>query len=695
MSGVIRKRTKQLFINREISWLYFNERVLQEAADPATPLIERIKFLGIFSSNLDEFFRVRVATLKRMTDFNNKDFDYGGFDPDKVLKEINEMVVRQQREFTRIYKSILSSLKKHNIYILNETELNESQGLFVRKYFQEQVRPNLFPLMISNFEDAVKLKDKSIYLAVCLEKKKGKYKEDNALIKVPTDSLSRFLILPKTDERTCIMLLDDVIRYCLADIFSIFDFDTFHAYTIKFTRDAELDIDNDVSKSFIELISDSLKQRKAGRPVRFIYDKNIPDRLLNIIIKKFKISHKDDIIWGGRYHNFKDFINFPEVGDASLRYPKMESIKHKYLYQSKSVFECIKHQDILLHYPYQSFGSIIDLLREASIDPKVVSIKMTLYRVARNSNVINALVNAARNGKKVTVYLELLARFDEKANIQWSEKLQDEGVKIINGIPGLKVHSKLILIKRKEKTKNVFYANIGTGNFNEETSTVFADDSLLTCNPKITSDVEKIFQLFETNFKPMNFAALVVSPFDMRKMVISAINKEITNAKAGKEAWAIIKLNNMVDVPIAQKLYQASKAGVKIKLITRGTCILIPGVPGLSENIEGISIVDKFLEHSRVLVFCNGGKEKYYISSADWMKRNFDFRIEVTCPIYDIELQKELKSMLDIQLSDNTKARWINFQKMNIYKKTLSKQKVRSQIETYNYLYKLHNSKAY
>jgi polyphosphate kinase len=679
-----------MFINREISWLYFNERVLQEAADISTPLIERIKFLGIFSNNLDEFFRVRVATLKRMSSFDDKVYDYDGFDPVKILKEINESVIRQQREFNRIYKNIASSLEKHNISILNEQQLNSSQGNYVRKYFHDQVRPNLFPLMISNLNDSVKLKDKSIYLAVCLEKKKGKYKEDNALIKVPTDYISRFLILPKTDERTCIMLLDDVIRYCLDDIFSIFDFDTFHAYTIKFTRDAELDIDNDVSKSLMELVSGSLKQRKAGRPVRFIFDKNIPDRLLNLIIKKFNFSRKDDIIWGGRYHNFKDFINFPNIGHDDLKNPEIEALHHKDLPHSKSIFSCIRQKDVMLHFPYQSFDYIIDLLREASIDPKVKSIKMTLYRVAKNSNIVSALVNAARNGKSVTVYLELLARFDEKANIEWSQKLKEEGVKIIQGMPGLKVHAKLILIKRKEKGAIVRYANIGTGNFNEETAKIFADDSLLTCNPNITSDVEKIFAMFQNDYKPEAFKTLLVSPFHMRKVVTAALNKEIREAKAGKKAWVIIKLNNLVDVPIAKKLYQASKAGVKIKLIARGTSILIPGMPSLSENIEAISIVDKYLEHSRVMIFCNGGKEKYYITSADWMKRNFDFRIEVACPIFDPEIQAELKTMLEIQLSDNKKSRWLSFQKMNIYRKTASHKPVRSQIEIYNYLEKIH-----
>lgn len=680
------------FINREISWLYFNQRVLQEAADKTTPQIERMKFLAIFSNNQDEFFRVRVATLSRMAAFPEKNEDYDGFDPKKILKEINEIVIGQEKKFVDTYWHILEQLEKQNIFILNETRLNKQQGEYVKKYFHEQVRPNLFPIMISNFEQSSALKDKSIYLAVCLKKEKVKVALNYALIKVPTDSVSRFLILPQTDERKCIILLDDIIRYCLNDIFSIFDYDSFEAYTIKFTRDAELDIDNDVSKSFMELLSESLKQRSIGRPVRFIYDKTIPDILLKVLIKKFRITHKDDLIGGGRYHNFKDFKDFPNVGSPELEFPELKPLHHKSLLYSRSIFSTIRQNDVMLHFPYQSFDYVIDLLREASIDPKVKSIKMTLYRLAKSSNVINALVNAARNGKSVTVYMEIQARFDEMANINWSEKLIEEGVKIIYGMPGLKVHSKLLFIKRKEGNRNVFYANIGTGNYNEETARVYADDSLFTCNPDITSDVEKVFTVFKNNYKPLSFKTLIVSPFYMRNYFTNLLNKEIRNAKAGKDAWMILKFNNLVDMEMAQKLYRASRAGVKIKIIVRGTCIIKTGIPKLSENIEVISIVDRFLEHSRVFVFCNGGDEKYFISSADWMKRNFDYRIEVTCPIYDPKIQKELKDILNIQLQDNIKSRLLSQDHYNQYKSTSRKRKVRSQIEIFNYLKQLGNN---
>ncbi len=674
------------FINREISWLKFNQRVLQEAADPTTPLIERLKFLGIFSNNQDEFFRVRVATLSRMSDFNEKQVASTMNDPVKVLKEINEIIFDQQKQFIEIYWDILSLLEQKNIFILNETQLDEKQGAYINEYFHEQVRPNLFPIMISHFEHSTALKDKSIYLAVCLRKKDKKTAENYALIKVPVDSVSRFLILPKTDDRTCIILLDDIIRYCLKDIFRIFGYDTFEAYTIKFTRDAELDIDNDVSKSFMQLISESLKQRSIGRPVRFIFDRTIPAPLLKILIKKFKITHKDDLIGGGRYHNFKDFINFPNVGSPDLEYPVKPALHHKDLPHSRSLFSSIKEKDIMLHFPYQSFDYMIDLLREASIDPKVKSIKMTLYRLAKNSNIINALVNAARNGKEVTVYLELQARFDERANIEWSQKLLEEGAKIIHGQTGRKVHAKLLLIKRREGKKDVSYSNIGTGNFNEESARIFADDSLFTCNPDIASDVEKVFSLFVNNYEPMSFKSLIVSPFYMRQHFTRMLETEISNARAGKKAWVILKLNSLVDENIARKLYEASEAGVNIKIIVRGSCILKAGKGSFSDKIEAISIVDKFLEHSRVLIFYNGGDEKYFISSADWMTRNFDHRVEVACPIFDKSIQKEIKDMIKIQLKDNVKARCLNYNKYNQYKSHQGKKEIRSQYEIYEYL---------
>lgn len=676
------------YIDREISWLNFNERVLQEAADDSTPLIERIKFLGIFSNNLDEFFRVRVATLNRMANVSRKNYKSIDFDPKEIIHEIAQIDEKHQQIFSSVWHNIVEKLEEQDIYIVDETNLSQEQGEYVLNYFRENVRPHLFPLMLDNLTATSSLKDKSIYLAILLKNSINTIKERYALMEVPTPPVSRFVILPANGNKKYIILLDDVIRYCLSDIFSIFGYDTFEAYTIKLTRDAELDIDNDVSKSFLETMVESLKQRRKGSPVRFIYDKSIPENLLKALVTKMNFSKNDSLTKGGRYHNFKDFMSFPNVGPAELEYPIAHPLLHKDLSINKSIFKTIRHKDVMLHFPYQSFQYIIDLLREASIDPKVKSIRMTIYRAAKNSNVINALINAARNGKEVTVFLELQARFDEEANIYWSKKLSDEGVRIIHSIPGFKVHCKLILIRRKEKEKNVYYANIGTGNFNEETAKVYADDSLLTANPDITSDVLKVFELFEANYKQQRFKTLIVAPFQMRNFFIRQLNNEIKNAQTGKEAFAIIKLNSLVDEKIIAKLYLASQAGVKIRLIVRGSCTLNPGITNLSENIEGISIVDKYLEHSRVIIFANGGDEQYYITSGDWMIRNFDNRIEVACPIFDKDIRKELKTMLDIQLKDNCKARIINNSTPNCYKTNGTKVRKRAQVEIYNYLQK-------
>jgi polyphosphate kinase len=677
------KKDKIRILNREISWLYFNGRVLQEAADRRNPLIERLKFLGIFSNNRDEFFRVRVATMNRMLKVDREHYNTI-VNPKKTLKDINDIVQLQEKVFMNIYAEILEELAKENIFIIDEKQLSPEQGAFVRKYFHEQVRVSLFPIMISNFKDISTLRDKSIYLAITLARQNLPGKEDYALIELPTRTISRFLILPQEGEKKFIILLDDVIRYCLSEIFSIFGWDIFQAHTVKITKDAEIDIDTDVSKSFLESMTESLKQRKRGVPVRFVYDASIPASLLRFLTKKLNITKEDPMRGGGRYHNFKDFMGFPNLHCPYLEYQPLPPLRHKDLPPNKSILSVIRQKDIMLHYPYQSFQYIIDLLRECSIDPKVRSIKATIYRAARDSGVISALINAARNGKYVTVFMELQARFDEEANILWTTRLQEEGVKVIQGIPGFKVHSKLILIRRKENNKNVFYANIGTGNFNEDTARVYADDSLLTANENIVTDVVNAFHQMEANYKPLKYKTLVVAPFHMRNYFVNMISGEIRNAKAGKEAWMIIKLNNLVDETIIKKLYKASEAGVKIKLIIRGICVLVPGVPGLSENIEAISIVDRFLEHSRVIVFCNGGQNRYYITSADWMIRNFDNRIEVACPVLDPEIQQEMRTMLEIQQKDNTKARIIGPGEPNHYKQANGLE-IRSQLEIYNY----------
>lgn len=682
----MKKKQDIELLNREISWLHFNGRVLQEAADARNPLLERLKFLGIFSNNRDEFFRVRVATLNRMMKVDSGYHDIPD-DPQKILREILSIVQTQEKNFIHIYDEIVSELAIHGIHIIDETHLSKDQGVFVRKYFQEKVRVLLFPMMISSIKDISSLVDKSIYLAITLGRSNQPGKTDYALIELPTRQVSRFLILPEEGNHKYVILLDDVIRFCLDEIFSVFGYDRFAAYTVKVTRDAELDIDTDVSKSFLESMTESLKQRKKGIAVRFVYDQSIPSELLKIILKRVDITKKDPIRGGGRYHNFKDFMGFPNFGHPELEYKPMPPLPHKDLPRNQSILAVMSRKDIMLHYPYQSFQYIIDLLREASIDTRIKSIKMTIYRAAKNSNVINALINAARNGKFVTVYMELQARFDEEANISWTERLREEGVKVIHSIPGFKVHSKLLLIRGKENKKDLLYSMISTGNFNEDTAKVYADDCLLTCHPQICADVYNAFHQMETAYKPYKYKALVLAPFSMRNFFIRLIQQEIRNVREGKEAWIIIKLNNLVDEIIIRKLYKASQEGVKIKLLVRGICVLVPGVPGLSENIEGTGIVDRFLEHSRVLVFCNGGDPQYYITSADWMVRNFDNRIEVACPVFDPEIREEIRAMLELQMADNVKGRIIGYKEHNVYK-TSPGDPVRSQTETYLYFQK-------
>jgi len=656
-------------INRDLSWLSFNARVLQEAEDTTVPLIERIRFLGIFSNNRDEFFRVRVATIRRMVKWPHKGKQMFGEFPDVLLDSIQKIVIRQQRKFEKIYESILDELKKENIFLVNEKQLSESHQQHVRNYFHDQVYPFLVPIMLESAPKFPYLKDKSTYLLIKLtqsiKEKKWKY----ALIELPTDVVSRFLVLPAADHRQMIIMLDDVIRLCLDDIFSVFAYEKIESYAVKITRDAELDIDSDISKSLMEKVSKSVKMRKKGAPVRLAYDEKIPEDLLSFVLKKINMNKADYLIPGGRYHNFRDFMGFPDLGKKNLRYNIPHPADHPDLKGERSVFKVIRQRDVFLAYPYQSFHHVIDLLREASIDPKVESIKITLYRAADNSGIVNALINAVKNGKNVTAVVELQARFDEEANIIFANRLQEEGAQVIFGVPGLKVHSKLFLIARKEEGKTVHYAHLGTGNFNEQTARVYCDHSLLTSNKKITEEVVKLFSFYRDNFKTGTYKRLLVSPFNMRKRFLQLINQEIKNAEAGKVAYMYIKMNSLVDTEMIRKLYQASEAGVKIKMIVRGICSLVTDLKGYSDNIEVISIVDKFLEHSRIFVFANNGDEKYFISSADWMYRNLDHRSEVAIPIYDKNLQKHLKTYLQIQLHDNIKARLINREQNNEYKK--------------------------
>ena len=678
-------RHQKKILNRELSWLSFNDRVLQEAQDKSVPLIERLHFMGIFSNNLDEFFKVRVATIKRMIDVQVGSKRVEGEKPRKVMNQIQKKVIRLQNKFETTFHQVLGELEKHEIFLINEMELNPLQAMYVKQYFKDKVQPVLSPIMLHNVDGFPYLKDKSIYLATKLTSSDKSVPTEYAIIEIPSDVLPRFIELPSESDRKFLILLEDVIRYSLDEVFAIFHFDTFEAWTIKLTRDAELDVDNDLSQSFLEKISKGVSGRKTGQPVRFVFDNSIAKDLLDYMIDKIRLTDESNLIPGGRYHNFKDFMKFPNVGNDHLIYKNDIPLRHKLVKYHKSIIDLMAKRDFMLHVPYQDFNIFISLLQEAAIDPKVTEVSITLYRVARNSKVINALMNASRNGKKVKVIIELQARFDEEANIYWSKRLEEVGASVHFGIPGLKVHAKLLSITRIEDRKKVNYACVSTGNFHEGNAEVYSDLILFTMDKRITSEVHKVFDFFSSTYKNFVYRHLITSPLYMRRKMYYLIDQEIRNVKAGKEAYLILKINSLVDKEIIYKLYQANNAGVKITLIVRGVCSLLPGIPGMSENIKAISIVDKYLEHSRIMIFCNGGNELYYISSADWMTRNLDRRIEVACPVYDKDIQKELKDLIDIQLKDNVKARIIDSEQENEYIRSEEGEKLRSQVELYKY----------
>ncbi len=681
-------KNKVPFTNREISWLYFNERVLQEAADKTVPLIERIKFLAIFSSNLDEFYRVRVATLNRLANLNDKAKALLGFNPKKVLTEIKNIVVKLERRFEALFQEILiTELAQKRIFILNNTQLNVARGEFVKDHFRNKIFSNMVPIMIDPKRPFPELKDRALYFFVQLSNNSGKNSK-YALLELP-DTLPRFLVLPETNDLKYIILLEDIIKHCLEDIFYVFNYKDIQAYSIQLTRDAELDIDKNVSGKFIEELRRSLDKRKKGKPMRLLYDSDMPFDMLSFLINKLKVG-ADGLIPGNRYHRFGDFINFPNVGDSDLEYPAMPPLKVDGLHRTESIFKKMLLRDYVVHLPYQSYDYIILFLREAAIDPKVTEINITLYRLAENSKVINALINAAKNGKTVNCLVELKARFDETANIFWTNRLLEEGVNVNYGLTDYKVHSKICLVKRVDKRKTTYYANLATGNFNEKTARVYGDHSMFTTKKEITSELVKLFKTLNKRTVAKGFKHLIVSPHDSRKKIYRLIDREIKNAKLEKPAYMILKANSLADEGIVEKLYEASNAGVQIKLIIRGICCLVPGVKGFSENISVISIIDKFLEHARIFIFANGGKEEMFLSSGDLMSRNFEHRVEVGFPVLDKEVMQEIRDIIDFQLEDNVKARNINVANNNSYHKNRLANKVRSQIQTYNYLKNKH-----
>lgn len=662
------------YIARDISWLSFNARVLQEANDKTVPLKQRIRFLGIFSNNLDEFFRVRVATLRRMSEIiNKKKIPEKQLieSPSNIIDQIQKIVLKQQNEFNRIWDGIKRELTKNNVQLLSDYQLDREQKQYIRYFFDEYVRHDIIPLMIDKLPELPYLRDKSLYLAIVLKDTQNSYKDKFSLIEVPTKTLDRFIKIPdfKNSGKQAIILLEDVIKLNLPTIFSHFHFNKFDAHIFKITKDAEIDMDQEIGINLVEKLSKGIKNRRKGKPVRLVYDKEMNPELLDYLIKKLNLSRKSNIIPGSKIHNFRDFMNFPVYLPEIDKRPK--PIKHPLLVNSKQIIDVVSHRDILLNFPYHSFESLIDMLREAAMDDDVISIKVTAYRLAKLSKVINALINASRNGKQVTVVLELKARFDEEANLAWKTIMEEEGIKVIVDIPNMKVHAKIGQIRKKVNGRIIQYGFVSTGNLNGKTAAIYADHCLLTSNKTIMADIARVFQYLENwqdGYKPLEQCKkLLICPVNMRTKLIELINKEIAFSKKGIKSSIIVKLNSLSDLIIIDELYKAAKAGVTIHLIIRGIFTMKREVDRKNLPIHAISIVDEYLEHSRVIVFRNNGNPKVYISSADWMVRNFDHRVEVAAPIFDEQIKKELVHILQIQLNDNTKARLLNPDLENIY----------------------------
>ncbi|QTY27231.1 polyphosphate kinase 1 [Flavobacterium sp. CS20] len=678
--------TNDQFHNRELSWLAFNARVLQEASDSNVPLLERLRFLGIFSNNLDEFFRVRYATVKRI-DMAGKAGKkvLGGYKASRLLKEITQIVINHQTESLEILSEIQNKLKDHNIHIVNETEVGEQHQAFLKHYFLDTVSPSLVTIMLNDIEKVPNLKDSAAYLAVKLVQKMpdGNLKNRYTLVEIPTN-LNRFVVLPSEGNNQYVILLDDLIRYNLDVIFNIFEYESISAHMIKITRDAELDLEGDLDKSYIEKLMSSVKHRREGDPVRFVYDKTIDQDTLDFLLLKLGIDNTDSLIPGGRYHNRRDYMKFPDLGAKHLLYDEIEPLPVPGLELQGSLFKKIAEKDYLQFAPYQTFSYTVRFLREAALDPNVKSIKITIYRLASVSQIASSLINAAKNGKKVTVSIELKARFDEANNIRYSEKMQREGIKIIFGVTGLKVHAKSCVIDRLENGKLKRYGFISTGNFNENTAKIYTDYTLFTSHSGILKDIDKVFDFFEVNYKIKKYKHLIVSPHYTRGFFYKKIDEQIRLVKEGKECGMMLKMNSLSDYDVISKLYEASRAGVKIQLIVRGICCLIPEVEGMSENIKAISIVDKFLEHPRLYIFKTPKNKEVYISSADLMTRNLDHRVEITCPVYNDNIKAELIDTFDICWQDNVKARNLASHDKNEYERN-DKDDYRSQFKMYDY----------
>lgn len=644
---------KKAYVERDVSWMYFNHRILQEAEKEFVPLLERLSFLGIYSNNLDEFFRVRVASLNRMLERKlDKDTEQ---QIKKSLKTINKLNESYSKEYTEAVDKVFEELETHKIRLVTEANLNDEQEDFLSQFFYDKLNGSVNPIWLSEIEDLTVLEDNRIYLIVekC-EKKDNKKKY--AIVKVPDRIYGRWVKIPSSDGFDNIMYLDDVIRYCLPLVFLGFKESTYRAYSFKFTKDAEMEMDNDADFGTMEKIALGVNSRKKGEAVRVIYDHEMPREMQKKLRERLNTKELDASLAGGRYQNHKDLMSFPDCGRNDLKYDKWTPIMKPEFVSNESILDQIRQKDRFIHVPYHNFNGYIRVLREAAIKPEVKSIKTTLYRLAKDSKVVKALITAARNGKKVTAVVELLARFDEESNIKWSKRMQEEGVNVIFGVEGLKIHSKLLYIESKKGN----IACIGTGNFHEGNAKIYTDYLMMTARPKIVNEVAKVFDFIDRPFSPFRFSELLVSPNSMKSRILRMLDTEIRNASEGKEAWVKIKINHITDTDMVTKLYQASKAGVKIDIVIRGNCSLVPGIKGLSENIRCVGIIDRYLEHSRILIFANGGKPRYFLGSADWMPRNLLNRIEVLTPVYDEELQADLMRTISYGMRDTTNGRIVD-----------------------------------
>lgn len=676
------EKSKNLYVERDISWMYFNQRILLEAARPEVPMLERLSFLGIYSNNLDEFFRVRVATLNRIVEYADKNIKKERDIAAYTLKQINKLYNRYDKQFEDTFAGILEELKQEDIYVIKETELTPAQEGFITSFYANQLNGSTNPLFLTNSCSLGEQTDEDIYLAVRLTRRdaEGKTKEkDYAIIPLPTAEFGRFIRLHDSEGKIFLMFLDDVIRYCLPMIFVGMKYTDYEAYTFKFTKDAEMEIESDLRSGVLQKISKGVKSRKKGEPIRFVYDQDMPKDLLKKLTNLLNVDKNDTRVAGGRYHNFKDLMKFPDCGRKDLKYPVWPPLFKPELNGSGSLLTLIRKKDRSLHYPYYSFDTFIRVLREAAISKEVKSIKMTLYRLAKESKVVKALISAARNGKKVTVIIELMARFDEASNINWSKRMQEAGIHVIFGVEDLKIHSKLLHIN----TRYGDIACISTGNFHEGNARMYTDYTIMTAHRPIVREVNNVFEFIDKPYMPMTFKELLVSPNDMRKKFIALIHKEIKNKELGKEAYILCKVNHITDKALVECLYEASAAGVKINLVVRGNCSLVTGVPGISDNIRINGIIDRYLEHSRIFIFANGGDERYYIGSADWMPRNLDNRIEVITPVYDKEIQNELKQIVAYGLRDTAKGRIVDGSGENLPWRTDEDGLFRSQEELY------------